>query len=682
MPNPIIFNGKLVRQNFFISSVAWLALSLPASAADLTLSGNSNAYQTPEISLPTGDAVVLTGDDNELINKTSINVDGKSGLKIVGDRNTIINHGQIDTVDTAFVSDVYPVEVFGDNNTLTNYGVITSSETGMQMKGKGNTLVNHGNITAAGRGMVVNHDGAQPHNGEGSLAINYGTIDAGYSGIHVISDESSGINHGKIITGSNGIIASSKAGSAINYGEIDAQRTGLFIDFQGNTGINHGKITSQGKGILAFNGANHITNTGEIYSTGRGIDVNDDNIIKNSGTIFVEDHINTDAVYLGGNDNHLYLQAGSLLQGRIRNDGARNSIYVSKELDAVYTITSTSRSADLNVVGEGQTLIYSNDKIISLSGDGLSEQAGYLAQANNNLSRHLTQNLYSRSLSGLQCIKESEDCNNGFWLSIAALGDEVQQSANFSRAIVAQTFGYDHVVAENTLTGVFAGYAKVNADSNTWETNSDTSYIGAYYSRTFESYVYALSIIAGKNWADLKREYLDNTQLGGIAKTNADQTGYFISPAVTLGYTFSFDGVSLTPSLTTRYTYNKLKGYTEDGAEGFTLQDQKTSRIDARAQLTSLWEGEFSATQAAWRAELRGGVETYKTWDSTVTLKGFGEELSTQTLEDETGTYPFLGASFTHTAQNGLKLVADIEASYDNSEAVNGTTSLSATFAF
>jgi hypothetical protein len=85
---------------------------------------------------------------------------------------------------------------------------------------------------------------------------------------------------------------------------------------------------------------------------------------------------------------------------------------------------------------------------------------------------------------------------------------------------------------------------------------------------------------------DSARTVADNTVTGGLDVASATSTGYFLSPAVTVGADLDTGPGVLTPSLRLRYTGLMLDGYAESGTnDGLVVDARMVHELELRAQL-------------------------------------------------------------------------------------------------
>ncbi|WP_010139519.1 outer membrane autotransporter [Oceanicola sp. S124] len=274
-----------------------------------------------------GDQAFLFKDEVTLTNYGSIRSDNDHAIE-GDDEASITNEGSILSTDKDAIN-------LDNDAYVGNSGSIQGDDEGLQL-GKDAEVINAGSIIGGDNAItaeegleLTNQDGGeitgQDEEGDGiavsysdeddpdfdelatSTVRNYGEITGGDRGVDIFGNGIVLNYAGATITGQNsdGVRVEDGLIEVTNWGVIDGDDEAIQVGDDAVV-INHGTLWSGDKGIQAEDGAT-ITNTGTINPGTEGIEAGDDAYILNTGTINASD----DAINAG--ENAEILNRGDLL---------------------------------------------------------------------------------------------------------------------------------------------------------------------------------------------------------------------------------------------------------------------------------------------------------------------------------------------------------------------------------
>jgi autotransporter-associated beta strand protein len=285
------------------------------------------------------------------------------------DNSTVTNAGTITGVGTT--GSGYGIST-GKNSTIVNTGSVTGngflSGYGIST-GSGSTITNEtgATITASGGNAAagINMNTASTAVNNGTITVNSGnaggTVNSGITGTNAtVTNNGSIAVNGNLALGLNLI----SSGTAVNNGTISVTGStgvkGAYIDGSGTlSNSSTGTITSSGTGVTfrsVGSGVGLLDNFGTI-SGETGISATAGNlIIRNYGTGAITGTGGT-AISLDGDNNTVFIQEGSSINGAIEASGSGNSLEFNGMASYASNITGTWA---LMKSGSG-TLILSGD---------------------------------------------------------------------------------------------------------------------------------------------------------------------------------------------------------------------------------------------------------------------------------------------------------------------------------
>jgi hypothetical protein len=341
--NDITNNGDISGWNGIVVDDA----NVIVNASGATIDAENNGIVAGDNNNADGKTAALDNVDFGLTNAGDIDA-GNVGVLLTGLKNDLLNSGTIDAGETG-------VQATGSQNFIVNTdtGEINADtsnvgSTGILLDGAGNVVFN--------AGLVTGWDGVQT-NGNFSIVINTGTIDAVDEGVAIVGDKSKLDNKagGTVTGGENGVSVWGDDNTIDNAGSITGEtEDGVILVFTSDkTTINNsGSITGDDDGVhgQVFSDSNVINNTGFI--TGQnddGVELNgNSNTVNNENSIEGED----DGVVLGGDSN------------TVNNDGN-----ITGEDEGILV------TGDNNTINNGNALD-TNAVIWGVEGDGIDIDGG------------------------------------------------------------------------------------------------------------------------------------------------------------------------------------------------------------------------------------------------------------------------------------------------------------------
>lgn len=650
----------------------------------LSLGDNTAITHSGNISTSGDDAYGIwsLGDNFTITHSGSILTTGDYGVGIASERDnvSISSSGNISTEGDYAEG----IRSFGDNDSITSSGSITTSGDygyGITSTGDNASTTSSGSILTTGilgsgifslgDNTVITHNGSISTTG----ALGYGILSYG--------DNDSITSSGSISTTGNfgsGIWSLGDSVSITNSGSIST------------AGLSSGGIVSTGNTAIITNSGS-ISTIGNfshgIYSLGANSTINNSGLISATGTIPTPISFayrgayygayygaflgasNSAAILGSSNDITLNLLPGSQIIGRIDlgDDGG--------DLDTV------------NVYGDGRpssstSLTFENTEVINLFGvngvlagstvvtvDPTGESTRGVALAKTTSAIH---NVISQRMAHTTPLAPSrvasltpapgmlfQERKPVAWAQ--AFGGESERDSEgsaleYEHDYRGVTLGYEKDYDGHRL-GLMGGFvhAETETDIDSFETETDSYYLGAYGHINLGSVNLTTALIGGYSDSDNERVVWDNLNGREVAKSDLD--GLFISPSVTLSTAYTVNNhLELRPSASVNYSVAWLDSYREQGTTSSNLKvDDRTSRaLSARLQLAAA----YKLNQRS-EIELRTGVNSRHTDDDDVDVNLAGSSFRYGVSGDEDVTGGYAGLNVRFAASENLSLIADIE---------------------
>ena len=611
----------------------------------------------------TGGYGIFARDNNKITNSGTVSTAGQSahGILVVNG-NTIINAktGRLTT------RGLIAAGIYADsNNTVTNAGTI--STTGINgygiLAGNGNTITNSGIIaTTGGSASAINVF-------MGNTIVNGGTIITGGRGSSGIfaSDNSTITNRGTITT--RGEVAHGIALSASGRGN--------------STVINTGAVTVTGLNSNAFNagtGNNTVINSGMISSRhGHAV-----RFSGSGNTLRVAGHsVLAGKIAMGTGGGFGFAAGANSLHwdfdGSLRGGG--RPVLPGVAADAPVFFVRGATGADGAVTGS-QLAVYENPLFAA--------------------SAHVLGDLGAR-IAGLAAARAAAVPSAGVW--IAPFADHARHgglSTSFgktrARASVrhaGMALGLDTVLGSArtgaTRLGILGGFGETRVRlrrqaSGTGPAGIRGPFAAAWVRRDIAPAFVHLGVAGGLLSHRHERFVNDSTAAAGAARATARTGSWWVAPEARLGLRRGLDlgPVRLAPSVSARYAFQSIGGYTESGVRAPARVSRRTVEVvEGRAELAAVHDlapGGFGGL-AGGRAVLRAGVR-YRDDISPdgVSVRMLGQS-RTFTARGDLGASPFLGASLGLDVSPGVSVSLGGEAAFrKNHRDFNATASVSARF--
>jgi len=186
------------------------------------------------------------------------------------------------------------------------------------------------------------------------------------------------------------------------------------------------------------------------------------------------------------------------------------------------------------------------------------------------------------------------------------------------------------------------------------------------------------ALLGGYSDHENKRLVIDN--ITGLEIAHADFDGVFLSPSLTLSKAYTMSGrLELRPSAGVSYSAAWLDSYRESGTTSSNLDvDDRTIRaLVARAQLAAAY-----ALNQNSELEFRIGATSRHTDDDGTQVNLAGSDFRFATAGDETVSGGFAGLNLRITAQDNLRLIADIEVGEASGDETYGMGQLTLEYSF
>ncbi|CAN0496088.1 unnamed protein product, partial [Phaeothamnion confervicola] len=149
--------------------------------------------------------------------------------------------------------------------------------------------------------------------------------------------------------------------------------------------------------------------------------------------------------------------------------------------------------------------------------------------------------------------------------------------------------GFDRQVRPDLRIGGFAGAGttRQDIDTNSGHTDSDIVF-GGVYGRWSPGVTFVdVALSGGLSRNAIMRNIANNLAAGGMETAKADTGGWFVSPALSVGYRIPLTGsLALTPSAYLRYVAAGLGGYAESGSSAnLTVGARTMQDVEERGEL-------------------------------------------------------------------------------------------------
>ena len=574
---------------------------------------------------------IMNGDDEvgvvEFGGSIRTTVDGRSGIESSGVRASISNRGFIGTKGVGAVG----ISFIASHAVLNNFGIINTTEDGgvgihIETTGPYATIINRGSIETVGVNAY-----AITSRSTNVTILNDGLIST--TGFSARAIESRG-SHARI-TNNGTITTTGDAATAVYMAEDDS------------TIINNGKITASGLGAhgIYMNGINSVvTNYGQILSSG-----------------------NSSYAILGASGKQtVNIMPGSRISGRIDLDsaGVRDKLnFYGSDGSAVITVEGV-RFEDTNILNSNATkiggasikIIYVDPTINAFSVRNLNSMTN---AAHSSVEQRFTVSPKSDSMNQIKAnqITLSRD-DSAVWANTFIQrdqGDPEEHIQALESHLAGVVIGHERMDAANPF-GFFGGVARSDTTSSSNRRESDSFYLGAYGRHDADSVQFSGSLLFGRREHQLQRQVLDN--LNGSIIASGRTRGLFLSPSIRIsGKNSILSSFGIQPSATFTYSWERLKGYSETGADQNNIQfgRQKIEAISTRLQL------EKTQTMSRGEFRVRAGVHSRNTRSRDVVSQINGTEFTINSQPDDRAAGLFAGvqADIRLTGPLRLKLTAE-----------------------
>lgn len=497
-----------------------------------------------------------------------------------GGNATFNNYGTVNSTNSGSNSDGIATwaEAAG-NATMSNFGTINSTNSGNDSKGidtwtwagDGNaTMNNYGTVNSVNSGD--NSNGISTSASDGNATMNnFGTVNSA----------TSGNNSNAIDTWAGGGNATMNNSGTIN-GVIATWTWGGGNTTMNNSGTVNGTIVT---GV--FSGGNVMTNNSgtvhgniDMYGWSGG-----NSTLVNSGT--VSNPGQTAIEFETGNAAFVILP-GSFIVGDIQFGGASNTVTVrERNLDFTFnSLAETTVTGTVPYVVSGNRIASVDPTNFGLTDRTLMDFTYALLLRVREAQTNEPGGLQDGNAASLTGVNGLTAWATGFY------GERVQQvqgialgsHSNFSGG----AFGLNRAVLPGLRLGVFAGGGSFDdaIDVNAGSAKSDIAF-GGLHSRYAAGAVFLdAALIGGALRNNTSRNVNNNMTADGLETAKTSFAGWFVEPAVVLGYRYAFlDGWSLTPALKVRYLGAGHGGYTETGsAANLTVSGRVLQDLEERAE--------------------------------------------------------------------------------------------------
>ena len=524
----------------------------------------------------------------------------------------------------------------GDILGNTNYGIEASGVvTGLHNASTGRIYGGTAGILSAGLTESSNH----------------GQIFGIGSGLSIIGAVNGLTNYGWIMgTTQSGAYIDSNAIDIMNAGEItgtgtSGTRAGIYVGGNLIRLTNTGSITNNGSatenlGIYAGGAIIGLVNSGSIVGSNSGNPAASFGVfsntqlhsLTNSGRIFAD--LNGWAIMEDGSaSSRLILLPGSVMQGQI-----------SLGLAAANDSLTVGRGHNLASYFADDNVFDLNDPLDSIDAEGAlfatsNEAQGQLVAVADMSVPAAMDNALSDVTSAVSGIVGQRltlpevTPEKSWWLNGFGGGSQMSgsgASVDVNHAYGGAVAGVDGEFHDDLRLGFFLGWAGGVLDADVANGQSvDTSYYfgGVYGQRNVGNVFVNFGMTGGASSSQSKRLVANNLVLGGLETGEADYSGYFFIPEVTIGRKLdSFGMAQLRPSVRVRYAVQHSDSYSESGLSAGALTVGANTRqvVETRLQLAV----PINSAGVKTSLELRGGLDNRFVLSGSsfdVTLLGQGQ---------------------------------------------------------
>ena len=535
------------------------------------------------------------------------------------------------------------------------------------------------------------------------LTINTAAVSGGGNGIRAINTGTgaTSITSTGSVTGAtgSGIYARNTATATditINAAAVSGDVSGIRVRNQGTgvtsitvsgavTGGKGGKGGGTGIYISGNSGlSSFITlNSGAAVSSASGQAIEaragDTTLTLNTGSSV------TGRVILGAGDDTLNLAGGNIAGAQF--DGGADTDTANISAGASVTVDLVNFE-NINLLGAGVVV---GNKAITVDATAEGSRSVVLAGLTSSIHNLVSQRLAHKTTLTASTQGKSTGLSSGGMLfhERAPVAWAQVFGGTFDRDSEGGAVGYktDHEGFalgyewdnNSSRFGLMGGVAHSDTDSdiNSFQTDVDSYFVGAYGHYNLGSVNLTASILGGYSDHDNKRYVLDN--INGLEVANSDVSSLFLSPSLTLSSAFSAtDKIELRPSATISYSIAWMDDYKEKGTTSSNLKvdDRTLETLTARLQLAAAYK-----IDQASEVELRAGVNSRHSDDESTHASILGTNFSYSSVGDDSNTGGFVGANIRMATMDNLSLVADVEYGKSSDEdTLTGSLSLNYTF--
>lgn len=510
--------------------------------------------------------------------------------------------------------------VNADTANVSNWGAISGTGTGTSGRGLGifgttaANVSNWGSISATGTKSGNSWAISSYH---AATVSNWGTISASAGS----GGEAFGVSAGQ----NNG------TANVDNWGTISASGEngfGVYAAYGTANVTNWGTISGTGTsnsafGVDAVSGTANVTNWGTISAdaknNGYGIDAKFGTII-NGGTISA----NTYALKFDGNAT-VTLLPGSILIGRFHLGGASNTVNIltGNQNLTFDTLTGTTLTSTVPIVISGTQVVTVDPTSFAMTGRNVMDFTGNVSSTledrfdaafgdaaagggpalgyaeENDVGARFANAFAGQSSDTPKLANLSAQYADGTTLWARGFaGERVQQDdgtlIGSSTGFFGGMLGADRQLGSDLRLGAFlgGGQTRLSEDHDLGGDDSDLV-LGGLYGRYERGPSFLGALLQGGYIHTRTMRAVNNNALpNGIETAAASYDGWYIGPQATFGRHYALGRLggasyTLTPSVSLRYLYASLGGYTESGTSApLTVGGRTVSDLGASAGLS------------------------------------------------------------------------------------------------
>ena len=590
---------------------------------------------------------------------------------------TIESGGTLDTSSTASTA----ISATGSNVVITNSGAINAegaNSNGVDSNAANASINNSGTINTDNIGISSD--------GENASITNSGNMNNSYINILSTGDNTRITNSGTIISTSYlGLGSGGDNASITNSGTIDADDDGIYSTGLNANITNSGTINADNYGILSTGLNANITNSGTIDAVDDGIYISAANTtITNSGLISGTSHaVEGDS---GATGMTLNLLEGSRLIGAIDLGGTGDNDTVNIYGGSSSANLSFLNTENINLFGAGVVV---GNKIITVDATAESTRDVALSQFTSSVHSLISQRMANTGVSQPVQVAALTLSPSMFFAErkpfawAQFFGGQLNRDAQgtalaYDSRHMGVNFGYEWD-NDKTRIGAVGGIVNAQTESKiaSFETKTDSYYIGGYSHSKLGMLNLTTSLIGGFSESDNERVVIDNMNGAQVAKSDMSST--FISLGLSLDAAFkATDNIELRPAFSVNYSVAQMDDYQESGTTNSNLSVDKRNLnvLSGRAQLGTA----FKINDAA-ELEFRVGASSRSSRSANVNASIAGNAFSYSNGGDERVNGGFVGVNLLFARKNNLRLSADVERGGNSDEDyVNGYLRLDYSF--